>query len=384
MGALTELLVRNPMGVALGTLESAATIIDYTRTVNNVGNLVISVPWGAMPDDWLVEDTILEYWRQPTGGAQYLEGDTIFLIHQADKIYQSSGEKIIQITAPDANEIINHHVIPYDNGTSYASKGGSTAPITADDMAKAYVRENMGSLAVDTARDMTPWVIVQANSSAAPLLQKDAGAKNLLNTLQEIANSSYQLGTYLAFDLVSTIPNSGVQLEFRTYINYRGLDHRWNPTSPSFGSAVLLSVEGGAITAAQRGIDFRSQVSAAYAAGQNPGGKGTRPFVLATDPNTVATSPWSRHEGIVNTASTSDATTLYHEALAYLFSNRVKKTFTAAYHDTDQVQYGKEFRFGDYVTCSIDNELIDCRLNVVNIHYENKAETITPTFQADA
>jgi hypothetical protein len=65
----------------------------------------------------------------------------------------------------------------------------------ADDLIKAFVRENCGPSATDTTRNYSSsYWSVAADIGAAPTIAKAASRRNLLTTCQEIAQAATQAG----------------------------------------------------------------------------------------------------------------------------------------------------------------------------------------------
>lgn len=377
MGAEYEIRILTPTGSVLTNISEPISF-ELTRTVNQSGTLTIEIPYGAYPDVWLQDDSLIEVWRKPDGGAEYLEGGTYFFIHAVSKKIAAGGERYLEVIAPDAIELIKHRIVAYAAGTSQASKFNKPA----DDALKAYVRENMGPLATDTTRDLTPNLTIAADLSLGPNVSVNESYRNLLNALQDVANAAFTAGSYIAFDLVSTLPVLGAQLEFRTYLNYRGVDRRWSAGNIGFNPPVLLSADNGSFLEVDRTIDNRNMYNAVYAAGQ---GTGTNRVVKTSiDTTSVTANPWNRHELFVNAAQTSDPNSVQAEADSQLRLHRIRRLFTARLQDTSQMKYGVNFGYGDFITCAIDTELVDVRLDSYTLKVKDKEETLTIVARADS
>ena len=158
-------------------------------------------------------------------------------------------------------------------------------------MFKAILRENAGALATDTARDLSAWLTIAANVSAAPILRSlDLANRTVYDALVEIANASANdaaTPTWLGFDIALANQLTGL-LEFRTYTGQRGVDHRF----PGGNPPLLLSPEAGNLDTVQTGTLYRESVSYIYAAGAGIGP--IRATATASDAALIALGPFGR------------------------------------------------------------------------------------------
>lgn len=361
-----QIKLYDPFGTFLCQLDGF-TSLDYARVVNGAGALSIQIP--PFYDQFIFlgkdikPDNRIEIRRSINGQIFYLDTDTQWLIRGAQKILKGTGERYTVIKAKDANDLLDRRIVAYASGSAQAEK---TA--VADNLIKAIVRENLGSSATDTARDWSSYLAVQADLSLAPSIGKAFSRRNVLQVLQEIALSSYQTGTYLAFDVVAT---SQSQLEFRTYIGQRGIDHRW-PTSTS---PLLFGAEFGNLTDIVRGYDHSEEVTYGYSGGQGQGA--SRAIGTASDSVRIGQSPFGRIEQFSDARQTSSATLLADEADMIVKNGLPKNIFEARIIDTPQATYGLHYGFGDYVTAVFEGESIDCRIEKIRIQVKDGQETIT-------
>lgn len=370
MAVTYDLLLKSPLGVPLAVLDRFISF-EYQRVVNDVGQLTVILPWGAYPQSLFDDDNIIELWRTVDNHLPYLEGDTVFFIQTVNKRLSANGEKVLEVIALDPLQIVHYFFVQYAASSPQADKSGPS-----DDMTKAIIRENMGTLATDATRAI-PYITVQSDLSLGPSTSKAFSRRNVLTVIQEIADDAFTKGTYLAFDLVSTNPASGVNLDFRTYINTRGVDHRW----PSSANPILLDPENGNLSELVRGIDNRAMENAVSAGGQ--GDRDLRTVATSFDLNSINQDPWNRHEAWVNARNVSDPASVQAEADAELRAMRERKTFSGRFVDTPGIRYGVHFKFGDYLTCVWDGEQFDMRANSVGIKVADKQETLTVILRSD-
>jgi hypothetical protein len=279
----------------------------------------------------------------------------------------------LEVTAVDPVELLDHRTIAYNADTAYTRKRGKS-----DNLLKAFVRENMASLAVDADRNMEPWLTVQADAGLGQTTVKAASRRKLLPVFQEIADDSFMKGTYLAFDIVSTVPLSGAALEFRTYVGARGVDNSW----PNGLRPVLLDPENGNLTEVERDIDNLEMANAIYAGGQGQGD--VRIIKTAIDAASATETPWARHEDWIDARNTSNPNAVQAEANFELRQRRTRKTFTARFVDTPGIRFGVQFGFGDVVTCVWDDELFNMRVDSVSLKVSEGKEVVDVILRSDS
>lgn len=362
-----------PFGVELAIIDDFVSF-DSVRVVNGIGALSIIVPdkydqFFFTGNDVIVDNRIAEQRRIGAGGF-YLEGETHWLTVDGEKILTENGDRYSKIYCVDANDILARHIVAYATGSAQADKSAAAA----DNSMKDVVRENMGSTATDTTRDLSTYLSIQANLSLGASVAKAFARKNVLEVLKEYANSSDQAGTYLAFDIVSPTPST---LEFRVYSGQRGVDRRY----PNGSSPILIGPEFGNLSNVVRGYYHSKEVNYAYAGGQGTGA--SRAIGTASDSVRINLSPFNRREIFIDARLTSDATQLADDADAELKNGLPRRTFTGQFIDTPSCTYGLHVGFGDFVTAVFEQESIDCRLNRVHLSMSDGKEKINIQLSAD-
>lgn len=336
------------------------TSLDYARKVNSRGALTITLT--AEYDDLIffqgdvLPDLRIAVNRKVGGSSFTLSMQTIWLVRDAIRIIDEAGQRLTTLICEDLIGLLQRRIVAYSAGSSQAEKTSDAA----DDMCKTIVRENFGSLATDTARDITTYLTVEADANAAQVISKAFSRRQVLPVLQEIAKSSFQAGTYLAFDIVTDDPTLVPQ--FRTYINQRGLDRRW----PSGLLPVVFGIEFGNLADARREYNHLDEVTYGYAGGQGEGV--SRVIGTASDAVRLVSSPLNRIEQFSDARTTSDSVSVTDEADALVKGGVPKNIFTARIVETQNTLYGVNFNFGDYVTAVFLNERIDCRIDTIHIN----------------
>lgn len=378
MGATYQITVHKPNGAKLAELAGLDTSYETlaaARSVSSVGALSLALVHrpGKLGYGYFdyPSDTRIAVYRKPTGGAWRLLGDTIWFVRKTDLVLAEDGTEQILITAYDANHLLTRRIIAYDAGSSEADKTAE-----ADAMMKAIMRENYGSLATDTDRDISSLSIdADLAAGTTPSISKSFSRRAVLATLQEIAQASFvEDGTYIAFDVIAANPD---QLAYRNFIGQRGQDRRW----PDGISPIILSPDRGNLTNVQRVDDYSTEATFIYAGGQ---GEGTSRLVAtASDPIRLNQSPFGRIEAWKDARNTETAAALQDEADSFLRSRRPKQTFSAKVLDTNSSTFDLHYRFGDFVTADFGGVRMDCRLDAFKVSVSSSGEAIDINLRAE-
>jgi hypothetical protein len=376
-----------PTGVPLAVIDSFVRL-EYRRIVNSAGHSSSPGSSGALPLRLLLaaenlplhlvgRDSRLEIWRTPPNPAgesqmpvsQELDTETVWLVRRVRKLLTNNGERLVELEAVPAIDLLASRIVPYPVGSTRASKSGP-----ADDLMKEVVRENLGIAVSDSERRLSTWLDVAPNLGLAPGVSKSFARRNVLHVLRELAEASAQAGTPLYFDIVS--PARG-RLEFRTYTGARGSDH----TFPAGINPVVLSPETGTLAQIDRSFDYADEFSVVYAAGQ--GVESERLVAEAVDATRSTASPFSRRERLVDARQIADVSALAAEAQAALAAGHPRRIFQALIVNTPGMAYGRHWRWGDRVTASFDGEIIDCHIEELHVVVESGRETVRAWLRAD-
>lgn len=349
--------------------------LSYSRVVNAVSTAVLTLPASFNTNYIVAPDGRMEIWRQIDGGREYLDTETTWLIKKWDQVLDDHGMQTIVIEADCPLCLLREpgRIVNWATGTAQATK----AATFADDQIKAFIRQNVGSSA-GTGRVLTAYLSIAADISMASSVAKSAAWRDLLTTCQEIANASTQAGVYTAFDIVAPSQNT---LEFRTYTQQRGVDHRF----PGGLNPILISPTMGNLGAARYSQDWRNEITYAIAAGG--ANNDLRPTVSVQDNTRIAASPFGLRETFVSASSTvSAAAGLTAEAQAAVRNGRMKQIFSGKLIDTNDTRYGVEWGWGDYVTAQAFGQSIDCRVDAVTVSVKSGGdyETIEAVLKSDA
>lgn len=350
------------------------TSLKYSRVVNDVSTLTLVLPGTFDPSILRIPDGRIEVWRRLPSGREYLDTDTIWLIKAVEYTRSDKGEKAITVEADTPMGLLDARV-NYAFDAEYLNTI-ITAGI-ADDMIRDIAVKAIGvtGAGFGTNRSLEGYVNfpnVTLNSSAT--LSKSFGWRNTLKTLQEIAEASTQAGVYMAFDIVAPTPDT---LEFRTYTQQRGVDHRF----PSGQNPVLLSPDFGNLAETKLRIDHRDVKSKIFCGGKGNGRYKT--LGEAQDLDLIGASPFGYREAFVEYSNSSDTTTLNNEASGELRTRRPRITFRGKIVPTEDTQYGVHWSWGDYVTAQDFGRSLDSRIDAITVTVEGGKESVDAYIKAE-
>lgn len=344
----------NPAGLRL--IESLPfSSFEFIRKENEYGIFTVRIP-PNYPVDFFKEDGRLELWRSINSGTFTLQGQTPFLIRRPH-YYRSNGEDIIELQGYDLIEILNRRIVAYESGTTYTEKLG-----IADDVIKDLVRENFGASAIDTARNLSAYISVQANTSLGAIVGDSISNKKIYDAAKNFASASASAGVRVLFDFVKLSDNS---YEFRTWKDHRGQDH----TQPGAGQ-VVVSVERGNLKDPDIILDYTDETNYVYAAGK--GDEATRITTEVSDSVRIGKSPFARSEYFENASNVTDLTTLGKVANAALANGRPRIQFNGQVLETPSTMYGIHYGYGDLIKAEYRGYSFNCRVDTVRISFDRQ------------
>jgi hypothetical protein len=373
MSVQYQIIIKDPNATTLAVAQTDFNL-DYYRRINEVGVALIQLPISF--DPYILIDGQIEIYRQVDSGPLYLEGETRWFVRKPTRKFEDNGQEYIEVYTEDANTLLQRRITAYYAGSSQVLK----LAVAADDLIKTIVRDNMGSSAADylganTDRQLsTTLFAIQANLTQGAAVSKDFAWRPMLQVLQEIAQTSTQAGTYIAFDVVAIVAGT---FELRTYLGQRGVDHRW----PGGSNSVILDPQLGNLTNIVQADDYTQGISFMYCGGQ--GQDSDRIVQTATNSTIAGLSPYGRFEDFQDARQSTTAAGVLAEAKANLWAMRPKITFEAQLVQTPGAQYGVQYNFGDIVTARYRNRQFDCRIESVHVTKQGaNAETVDAKIQS--
>lgn len=363
MAANYELYVQSTVGVTLGPLHTLNRCV-YGRSENDAGAMTLTFPDYLYNPSWFAPFNRILVMRQIANGPFYVDLETPwFIIEGPYYAFDSDGTQMITVECLDAlGLVLGSRNVAYNDNNAYTYKLDE-----ADDMMKQVVRENLGDLATDTTRSLAGLVNVAPYGSSAPIIRYGSFARQqVLDVLKNIADASAtnaSTPTWLGFDVVLPDANSGV-LEFRTYINQRGADHRF----PGGYPPVVLDINAGNIASGKSGVSYREAASYIYAGGPSVGD--IRPIVPSQNSAMLALSPFARIERFVDGSQYSDPAALTNFALAARRASRPRRSMETTITEVQNTLRGVHWDYGDYLTGSSRDGTFDFRVNNIVVTLE--------------
>lgn len=352
-----SVLLYNPGFQFLQTADKVAAC-TYAVTQNDAGEIELVVPDNYYNPSLFQPFSIVLIQRTLPGLQPYVDLQRPwFLLDGPTYSLSADGLALVTYRGTDAlGLILGSRNIAYNDYNDFTDKLDF-----ADDMLKAVVRENAGSLASDTDRDLSgAGFSVAADVSAGPTIRMGSFARQpMLKVLQDIASASANdptTPTWLGFDVVLANTLTG-QLEFRTYTGQRGVDHRQTVGNPP----LILSPESGTLADVEAGSLYRQSASYMYAAGAGVGS--IRAVATSQNDALIALSPFGRREGYVDGSQIVDPDALQALADGKLYEQRPRSFFAGRIVETANAIRGVHWDYGDYVTGTYHNITADVRVD---------------------
>lgn len=349
-----ELWLDDPLGNRLSLLNKSVVEFWLSRVLNDIGEFQ-TVLRGNFDQSLLLEDGLIEFWRAPAGGALRWVG-----VGKVRKILFSdneNGKEIITVSGPDGIDLLQTRIVAYAAGSAQAEKTGP-----ADDLLKAIVRENMGSMATDSVRNLTELGLsVAADLGLAPSVTKAFAHKPVLSVLQEISAASREKGTGLYFDVVpSDLPNGAVTFEFRTYTGQRGVDRSSNSNNPIYFGKKWKNLTNPVLE-----YDYLNEWNYVYAGGQGEGAG--RKIIEVLDAGRIGNSPWNRREKFVDARNEMTDPGVTARGQSELSAGRPRVRFSGDLLDSRTARYGIDWEFGDRASIEYQGRQIDGMIRTVRL-----------------
>lgn len=352
----------DPFGVRLGDASNFISL-KYARVTNDIGTATLILPGKFNQQLIRAPDGRLEIWRRAPNKREVLETETTWLIKKVEDSRDERGKTVIVIEADTPLCLLRE---PGRFANNYSGTSTTAKTDYLDDMAKEIVREQAGPSA-EAIRKYNGLLAVAADAGLAPSDTKAFAWRDVLKVLQELALSSAEQGVYLAFDIVAPTPG---ELEFRTYVGQRGVDHRF----PGGMNPVIIGPEFGNMGACSRSTDWRDEVTVALVGGR---GEGTaRQLASAEDAARTGASPFGRRERFVSGTQYTSSTGLEAEAEAVVRAGRPRTLFRGQILDTPDTRYGVHWAWGDFVTVQVFGQSFDARVDAIEVTVVEGEETI--------
>lgn len=337
MSIRTVVRLADPFGQPLAEIADFVRL-DYVLncTPGGLGVLEVELPI-SYPLTLLRKDARLTVWRSLHGRPPALDNGAVYLL---TKLRAFADRTVVQAT--HATSLLARRIVAYAADSAYTAKSGA-----ADDLIKAFWRENAGASIVaadrdgaETQADISAYVTTQADLTQGPTIAKMAARRNLLEVARELAEAAMTAGTYVTFEIYAPTEST---LELRTYTTQRGVDRRAASGNPLILSEARENLAGSVVE-----YDYTTEATATIAGGS--GERAARLIATALDATRMAASPFGRAERFLDYANVDDASQLQDEADAGLRAARPVVVMSGEVVETPGCVRGLDFDLGDLVT----------------------------------
>ena len=352
LGSRYEVVWHDHQGTRKGVIQ-AFNSLEYVRTQNAVGSLVIDMPRALMQYDQFSVGDIFEVWREK-GSALELQNETAYFLQNWEFYTDSEGAEYIRLMATDANWLLDTAIV-------WAAAGSSDADKTdyPDDMMKDVVTTQLGASAGSGRYKLTCAPDLSAGGSS---VTKAFAYRNVLEVVTDLAEQANEAGVWVGFDVVRTAPGT---FEFRTYTNQRGQNH-----GRLSGDPRLVGKQYGNLSEARFGTYRADERNAILVGGQGEGAD--RVTVTRTNATRMAASKWNRREYFKDSRDNETTAALEADGDAALDEFKPRQVLTGTLHDTPGMQYGIHYQFGDVLSVEAFGYFVDCHVKSVRVKVDQE------------
>lgn len=343
-------IITNAFGMTLAEPKDFVSG-EYTRVENDIGVATLVLPRAPYSETLFADDNQIEFWRSIDGGTRYRDTETSWLIYGFKRSTRGK-EKLWTIYAACLNQLWERRIVDYNEYNAYTSKLDQL-----DDMGKAVIRENYGTLATDTSRRIDTYLSVQNDTGAAQTGRLSFAREYVYDVLRKMAETSWGYGTYLVFDTVLT-QDAQPRFQFRSYTGQRGTDRR--------ADNQLVFESGKNLEEVSVDYDSRKEVTRAIIGGQ---GVATTQAVARYTTARATATPFGLKEAWENNSQETDAAGLQAYARALTNKRRARKTISGVARSVPGAVYGRDWFWGDRCRAKDENDEFDARIPVVNVKF---------------
>lgn len=356
-------------GVDLIEMEGRVEMLQYTRALNDVGDISITF---AKDNDRAFDyfdqtDYFLEVYRRNQEGAGF-EKETTYFNRYADIAEdEETGLENLIIGGKSLEYLLAGRRINPDDDPDNAA-GFSTKSGFVDAVMSEYVNEQCVNPAINTLRAFPGLTVAATTNVPFQTFQRRKREDNLLEVLKEISQQAFSGGVRADFRVRRT---TGASLLFEALII--GNDRSETANFP-FTQFVLFDPKRGNLSNPRLTIDRRDEITYVYVAGQGP--ESDRVYVPVTVP-AKNDSPFNLREDVTDSRENSDIDGLISAGYGYLEEKGRKLTFTfQPDYLASQGKYNVNWFLGDVVTASYRGFSFDYRITKITITVTAEEEKI--------
>lgn len=354
-------------GESLLTIDDAVSI-NAARAFNTDGTCTVIIP-DYYPRKIFKMHARMILWRHDYDGVPRAFGKTVWFLKKNDHDYDSA---TYTLSFVDAFAMLKGRLVGYTSEGTYASKTmeeyeaiSYTSDLRIANMMRAYVRENVGSLALDSDRIIAS-IQVEDDRNEGPFGEKQASFQELGAVLTDLARMADAKGTPMFYDL---LPIFGGNFLFRVWSDLYGIDRGSQSENP-----LLLTQESGFITEIHEVEDYSNVASFCWALGEGTGGS----QLIATGENIVLTrsDPFGRIEMTVAASDTSNVSVLADTAISALSGRLPKLTVACKVVENSSLTFQRDLDYGDKLQVQVGTQQYDCTLNAVSVTWQDGEEDL--------
>lgn len=322
---------------------------SFSKAIHTIGRFSITLPESKIKLSQLKPDFTIQIWRNIPNQSRRLE--FLGFIRKV-RLYSRDGKYLIDVSGEDSLSLLDSRIVAYPAGSSEASKTDYV-----DDIMKAVVRENLGSLALsDRALEL---LAVSSDLSLGTNISARFAWANVLESLKKLFNISVQEGLPVFFNIVPIVTIEGIAYIFETYLNQIGQDRSYDSNNPT-----LFSEEFGNLENPSLEYDYSDEKTYIYVGGQ---GEGSDREIVEVSSTALGRSIWNRKEQFGSYTNAESTTELEKFANAKLQSRIPTTRFTGNLSDTPQARYGIDWEYGDKVQIIFRDAMFGAWIN--GIHF---------------
>lgn len=355
-GAFYEVRLTKGDGRLVAILDRVE-VLSYVKSLDLAGTFIVVMP-DIYPMDYWGPDYLIQVWRRAPDQAT-TSLDFLGFLRRWTFYTSPDGRRMVMLMGYDQNTLLGRRIVAYAAGTEDAM----IEALSIDDGMKKIVRENLGSLATDTDRDLTAaGLAVQIDLGQGATITKEHAWRNVGQLLRDLAQLSREQTPEILYWI--RVDHSGIDgsidLRFETSTGHLGRDL----TQDRPGQSYLFGEELGNVANARLEYDYTIEANHAYAGGQ---GEGTERLIEeASDTVAESISPWSRIEIFVDARNSADAD-VDDKADQALAAGRPIVRFQADILDTPQAYYGSVWNLGDRIPILHRGRRIDALVRAVKV-----------------
>lgn len=339
------------------------TNLEAARSLNKPGSFTFTLPKNnVFQKGFLKKDMVFKIYRIFPNGFRNLVGNTWWFLRTLSFNYD---DQTWSLTGHDTIGILARYLVAYTKETDYAEKtiefGLSDY---ADNLMKAFLRENIGGDAFDISRDLSTYIEIEGDTSLGAVSEKEAAFQTLDKVCTDLANQSETGGVPLYYDVVP----KGEKLFFQTFPNQLGTDRTTIQRNIKFD---LLS---NTLRDATLTWDWSNEVTVGYIGGDGEGA--AKLITTLTNDVAIEESPFSRVEKFFDEGDISDEGLLTIVGQADMLKSRAKLLLSGSVVDTPQQRFGRDYFFGDKVILSVDKFQSTSMINAFSLRYVNGKEEL--------